>query len=222
MLVAGVVAAGWVAFIAVFVPSGVGSAATVGDSASATVTLDSPGSVTLDAFDPALGTLTSVEVSLIVDVLVQVCVENWDGAAGSLAGSISGSLAAEFPGGAGAAAAAADEPVPATPLGASNGAADCANGYDAATGRFPAAVSAADTVFFQDANQATGGALTDASTMAPFVGTGTVTGVFTPTSDTDLDPPADFESLAVAQGQLQASVTYTYTPGGPGDHRPSR
>jgi len=47
-----VVAAPTVALVAVIAPSGVGSAATVADSAGTTVTLDSPGAVTLDAFDP--------------------------------------------------------------------------------------------------------------------------------------------------------------------------
>jgi hypothetical protein len=85
------------------VPTGAASAATLSDSASAVVSLDSPGAITLDAFDPALGTLSSVQVSLSADVVVQACVENTGAEAGTLAaGSALGSLAAQFPGGAGA------------------------------------------------------------------------------------------------------------------------
>ena len=92
-----VLAAAAIAVVAMVVPSGVGSAATVSDTASATVTLDSPGAVTLDAFDPGLGTLTGVEVSLSVDVLVQVCVENTGAEGGSFAAG-SKTAVAEAPG----------------------------------------------------------------------------------------------------------------------------
>ena len=203
-----------IVFVATLIPSGTGSAATVSDTDSATVTLDSPGSLTVDAFDPALGTLTSVEVSLSVEALVQVCVENTGAAAGSLA--------------AGASRGVSPPSSPAVPvrrpplptlrrvpqLAPSNGAADCANGYDGAAGRFPGGVTAADTVFAQGSDQSTGAAtLTDSAAMAPFIGTGTVAVTFTPASDTDLDVPSQWDSVVVGQGQLQASVTYTYTPG---------
>jgi hypothetical protein len=120
----GIGIARWVAVVAavavgtVLVPSGVGSAATASDSANVTVSLDSPGAVTLDQFDQALGTLTSVDVSLSVDVLVQVCIENTGAAAGSVAaGSATGSLSAAFPGGAGATSATADASAGATQRG---------------------------------------------------------------------------------------------------------
>ena len=209
-------AAASIAFVATLVPSGVGSAATVGDTASATVTLDGAGSLPLDAFDPALGTLTGVEVSLSVDVLVQVCVENTSAAAGSLAaGSVAGSLAAEFPGGAGAATASANAAAGATQLAASNGTADCANGYDGASGRFPGGVTAGDTVFAEGADQATSSCDADRQRGDGAVHRRRHGGVaFTPASDSDLDVPSMWDSVVVGQGQLQASVTYTYTPGG--------
>ncbi len=210
-----VVAAAAIVFVATLIPSGTGSAATVSDTDSVTVTLDSPGSLTVDAFDPALGTLTSVEVSLSVEALVQVCVENSGTAAGSLAaGRVTGSLAAEFPGGAGATTASANASAGGSQLAPSNGAANCANGYDGAAGRFPGGVTAADTVFAEGSDQSTGSAtLTDSAAMAPFIGTGTVAVTFTPANDSDLDVPPQWDSLVVGQGQLQASVTYTYTPG---------
>jgi hypothetical protein len=131
------VAAGFVVAVGALVPSGVGSAATVSDSASATITLDSPGSVTVDAFDPELGTLTGVDVSLSLAVLVQACVENTGAEAGALAGgSASASLAGEFPGGAAASTASAAASAGSSQLAASNGSADCAAGFDAAAGRF--------------------------------------------------------------------------------------
>ena len=126
---------------------------------------------------------------------------------------MSGSLAAEFPGGVGAASAAA-EASGGSPVAAGNGAADCVGGFDAAAGRFAGGVGAADTVFFEGSGQgANSAALTDAGALAAFVGPGTISVAFTPASDTEVDLPAAFDSLAVAQGQIEASVTYTYTPG---------
>ena len=211
-----------IAVVASLVPAGVGSAATVGDSASVTVTLDGPGTLTLDAFDPALGTLTSVEVLLRANVLVQVCIENTNPAAGSATqGVVHGSLVAEFPGGVSPVAGsggAADGGQPAP----SNGSADCAAGYDAALGHFPGEVTAADTVFWEGRDELTNGAtLTDSGAMAPFVGPGTVEVAFTGGNDSDLELPDDWDSVVVAQGQLLAEVTYTYTPGGGGTPSPT-
>ena len=47
--------------------------------------------------------------------------------------------------------------------------------------------------------------------MAAFIGTGTVAVSHTAQNDTELVLPAEWQNTAVAQGQLQASVTYTYT-----------
>ena len=65
-----------VALISVAIPAGTASAATLVDTASATVTLDAPGTLALDQFNPTLGTLTSVQVSITATALVQVCIEN--------------------------------------------------------------------------------------------------------------------------------------------------
>lgn len=205
------------AVIAVAVPAGSAAAATLTDTASATVTLDAPSTLLLDQFNPSLGTLTGVQVSITATAFVQVCIENTSAEAGATAGgSATGTLDAAFPGGAARAVATVEATGAAATLTASNGTANCTVGFDAAAGRFAAAVSAADVTFFQQSNQATNSATLTASTqLSPFIGTGTVAVSYTAQNDTELVLPADWQNTAVAQGQLQATVTYTYTvPGG--------
>ena len=199
-------------------PTGFASAATRVDTASATVTLDAPGTLALEQFNPALGTLTSVQVSLTASALVQVCIESASAQSGSTAGgTASGTLDAAFPGGAARAVATALATGAAATLTASNGTANCTAGFDVALGRFPAPVSAGDVTFFQQSNQATNTAtLTTGAQLAAFIGTGTVAVSYTAQNDTELVLPAQWQNTAVAQGQLQASVTYTYTVPGAG------
>jgi hypothetical protein len=218
-------AAGLVAAAATVAPSEAGSAATVSDSATVTVTLDSPGTVTLDGFDPARGRLTGVALSLRADVLVQVCIENTGPAPAPIgAGTATASLTAEFPGGANRTVADVAATVAAADVAASNGTADCAGGFDAATGRFVAAVTAADATYTQQTDQTTNTAtLTTATALAPFNRAGTITVAYTPQNDTELALPAAWGILSVARGELRATITYTYTPassGGGGSNLP--
>ena len=217
-----ILAAALVALAPLVLPSQVAAQSTLTetDSESATVTLDAPGTVTLDAFDPTLGVLTAVTVSLRVEVLVQNCIENTSSDAASMvAGSATASLDAEFPGGANPTEAAVDASVPSTDLAPSNGGNDCAGGFDEAAGRFPASVTAGDTVYFEQTDQADStDTLTDSDEMAPFIGSETIEVAYTPQSDTALTLPTDWDNVSVAQGQLQASVAYEYTEaaaGGP-------
>ena len=147
-------------------------------------------------------------------MLVQVCIENTGQAPAPIgAGTATASLTAEFPDGANRTVADVDATVAATNLAASNGTADCAGGYNATTGRFPAAVAAGDTTYAQATDQTTNtSTLTTTAAMAPFNRAGTVTVAYTPASDTELAVPAAWDNLSVAQGQLEARVTYTYTP----------
>jgi hypothetical protein len=206
------------ALISFVIPAGGVSAATFVESASATVTLDATGSVQVDQFDPALGTLTSVQVTVTVAALVQVCIENASAQGGATAGGTStGTLDAAFPGGAARAVATAQATGAAATLAASNGTDDCTAGVDVAAGRFPSAVSASDVTFFQQSNQATSSATLSATgQLSPFIGTGTVAVSYTASNDTELVLPAEWQNTAVAQGQLQATVTYTYTAPGAG------
>jgi hypothetical protein len=199
--------------VTVVIPAGTTAAATFADTASATVTLDAPGTVQLDQFNPTLGTLTSVQVSITATALVQVCIENTSTQAGATAGgAATGTLDASFPGGAARAVATAQATGAPATLTASNGTANCTAGFDVATARFPAAVSAADVTFFQQSNQATNFATLSAGTqLEPFIGTGTVAVSYIAQNDTELVLPAEWQNTAVAQGQLQATVTYTYT-----------
>ena len=197
-------AGGLAALAATLIPAGVASAATVSDSASVTVSLDSPGTVTLDGFDPARGRLTSVAVSLRADVVVQVCIENTATTPAAMgAGTATASLTAEFPGGANRTVGAVDAAVAAGNLAASNGTADCAGAFDAVTGRFPAAVTVGDAAYVERAGQAvTGTVLTSSEAMAPFMRAGTVTVTYTAQSDTELALPPAWDNTSVAQGQL--------------------
>jgi hypothetical protein len=212
------VAAVAVALVAVAIPAGTTSAATLTDTASATVTLDGPGTLQLDQFNPALGTLTGVQVSITATALVQVCIENTSTRAGATAGgTASGTLDAAFPGDAARTVATAQATGAAVTLTASNATANCTAGFDAATGRFPVPVSAGDVTFFEQGNQATNSAsLTAGGQLSPFIGTGTVAVSYTAQNDTELVLPAEWQNTAVAQGQLQATVTYTYTVPGAG------
>jgi hypothetical protein len=197
----------------VAVPAGTTSAATVSDTASATVTLDAPGTLLLDQFNPALGNLTSVQVSITATALVQVCIENTSAEAGATAGgTATGTLDAAFPGGAARSDVTAQATGAATTLTAGNGTANCSAGFDNAVGRFAAPVSSADVTFFQQSDQATNSASLSASAqLSPFIGTGTVAVSYTAQNDTELVLPVEWQNTAVAQGQLEASVTYTYT-----------
>ena len=217
-IVARAVAAITVGLIAVAIPAGTTLAATSTDTASATVTLDAPGTLALDQFNPSLGTLTSVQVSITATALVQVCIENASAQAGATAGgTASGTLDASFPGAAARTVATAQATGAAATLAASNGTANCTAGFDTSAARFHAPVSAPDATFFQQSNTASNSAtLTGSAQLAPFIGTGTVAVSYTAQNDTELVLPAEWQNTAVAQGQLQATVTYTYTVPGAG------
>lgn len=201
---------------AVALPVGTASAATVSDTASVTVTLDAAGTLPLDQFNPTLGTLTRVQVSVTTNALVQVCIENTSPQAVAVGGGTSeGSLDAAFPGSVARAIASAEATGAPTTLAASDGTADCSAGFDTTAGRFAAPVIATDATFFQQTHVATNSAtLTSSGQMSPYIGTGSVAVGYTPLNDTELVFPAEWQSTAVAQGQLQATVTYTYTPTG--------
>jgi hypothetical protein len=203
---------------AIAIPAGATSAATLSDTASATVTLDGPGMLLLDQFDPALGTLTSAQVSITATALVQVCIENTSTQAGATAGgTATGTLDAAFPGGAARTDVTTEATDAASTLTASNGTANCDAGFDTAAGRFGVPVSAADVTFFQQSNQATNTTTLSASTqLSAFIGNGTVAVSYTSQNDTELLLPAEWQNTAVAQGRLEATVTYTYTVPGAG------
>lgn len=209
-----VVAASTVAVVGAL-PAGTAAAATLTDTASATVTLDTPGTLALDQFNPALGTLTGVQLSVTVDALVQVCIENTGAESAAVAGgTASGTLDAAFPGGAARAVATAAADGAAATLAAGDGTGHCTAGFDASAGRFSTPVSAGDVTFFEHAAQDTNSAALSGAQLAPFVGVGTVAVSYTASHDTDLSVPADWQNTAVAQGRLQAAVTYTYVVAG--------
>ena len=173
--------------------------ATIDQQVTRDVTLDAPGTATIEAFDPAQGTLTQVSITIEVGVLVQACVENRQAEVSATSGgTVSGRLAVELPAG---------------DLTAGNGSDDCTGGFAADAGRFPAPVSASDVAYAEDTGQAsTTATLTASADLAPFIGTGTVTITHTPANDSELTVPAEWDAVSVATGTYEVAVTYTYTP----------
>jgi hypothetical protein len=129
------------------------------------------------------------------------------------AGSATASLDVELPTGDNSTVATIDESIDPIRLAAGNGTDDCADGYDEETSQFPDDVTASDAAYFEQTDSATTTeTLTGQTAVAPFIGSGDVTLSYTPESDTELALPAEWDNLAVAQGQIEARVTYTYTP----------
>jgi hypothetical protein len=190
---------------------GVAAAETIDEQVALDVSLDTAGTSTIDAFDPALGTLTQVDVTITVDVLVQACVENQLETPSPATGTATGSLAVEIPTGANTTTATATATLPSDPVSGADGSADCADGLDD-TNTFPAPVTALDAAYAENAGTATLTETLTGAALQAFVGTGTVTVAHTPTSDSELAVPDAWEAVAVGVGSYQVDVTYTYTP----------
>ena len=104
-----VVAAVALTVLALLVPSGVASAATAGDTASATVTLDTPGTLTLDAVDPDSARSPPSRCRCGPTCWSRCASRTPGKAPGSMAaGTATGTLDAEFPGGASQTATSVD------------------------------------------------------------------------------------------------------------------
>jgi hypothetical protein len=184
------------------------------DSFSATVDLDAPGSGTLDAFDPSLGTLIQVDYTVTTDVLIQVCSENLSTESGTTTGGpASGQLSVTFPAGV-VTTSAVDTALPTTSLPASNGSDDCLAGFDDGSRTFPSDVSSSDVAFLSTTDPASAsGSITDPGGLAPFIGPGTVSLSWTSSSNADILQPSEWDIWFVAQGELDVTVTYLYTSG---------
>jgi hypothetical protein len=202
--------------VAVGAPSGVVSAAPLqsGDSFSTTVDLDAPGSGTLDAFDPSLGTLIRVDYTVATDVLIQVCSENLSTESGTTTGGpASGQLSVTYPAGV-VTTSAVNTALPTTTLPASNGSNNCLAGFDNGSRTFPSGVSSSDVAFLSTTDPSSAsGSITDAAGLAPFIGPGTVSFSWTSSSNADILQPSEWDIWFVAQGELEVTVTYVYTPG---------
>jgi hypothetical protein len=184
----------------------------VGDSFSTSVDLDAPGSGTLDAFDPSLGTLIRVDFTVATDVLIQVCSENLSTESGTTTGGpASGELSVTYPSGV-VTTSAVNTALPATNLPASNGSDDCLNGFDDGSRTFPSGVSGSDVAFISATDpSAASGSITDAAGLAPFIGPGTVSFSWTSSSNADIIQPSEWDIWFVAQGELEVTVNYVYT-----------
>src|SRR5262245_15664715 len=164
------------------------------DSFSTNVDLDAPGSGTLDAFDPSLGTLTQVDYTVSTNVLIQVCSENLSTASGtSTGGPASGQLSVTYPTGV-VTTSAVDTALPATSLPASNGSNDCLAAFDDGSRTFPSGAASPDLAFISNTDPSSAsGSITDPAGLAPFIGPGTVPFSWTSSSNADIQQPSEWD-----------------------------
>jgi len=184
------------------------------DSFSTSVDLDAPGSGTLDAFDPSLGTLIQVDYTVATDVLIQVCSENLSTQSGTTTGGpASGQLSVTYPAGV-VTTSAVNTALPTTNLPASNGSNDCLAAFDDGSRTFPSGASSSDIAFISTTDPSSAsGSITDTAGLAPFIGPGTVSFSWTSSSNADILQPSEWDIWFIAQGELEVTVTYRYTSG---------
>ena len=152
-------------------------------------------------------------MSLRADLLVQVCIENTGPSEGSMAaGTATATLDADFPGGASRTVATVD----------------AATGHRARAeqrhrrlrrrlrrrhGTLPRTVTAADTVFFEQADLPRTATITGSTALAPFIGDGTIDVTYTPESDTELSSqPIGTTSPSPKDNSKRPSPTPTPRP----------
>ncbi|MBM0125820.1 choice-of-anchor E domain-containing protein [Pimelobacter simplex] len=175
--------------------------------------LDAAGNGVFNQFDPALGTLTSVQLTAEVTMDFQVCVTNLsEGATTVNSGTATGKSSISFAGGVVAQADGALS-VPAVDLQPNTGTDGCdawqlAGGDPASQ---PAGANSRMTAGAQtDQWSAT---LTQPAQLTPYIGKGTVGFSYTSSSASNLAQPAEWTLVFLAGGSGRLSVTYTYTPG---------
>lgn len=206
----GALAVGTVMLVA---PGSAAAAESVVQTVSLDEDINSDGSGTVEAFDPALGTLTSVTFAVSSSVELQSCVENLSPAPSNAAGGpFEGSVSITFP--ADVVTAASHEiALPAELLDTHDGVEDCGATYDAATVRFPTPPSAADLQFVED-EQTTEFAetLTATADLAPYIGPGTVPFSYAGDSFEGVSLAGEWDLWFIGHGQVDITITYTYEP----------
>lgn len=157
-------------------------------------------SAAVSQFDPALGTLESVNITLSGDVSAGVAAENLGDAAASLNVSDTATLTLDLPGGTPtltAAASASD--------GMSLGAFDGSVDYAGTSGRV-------DQLSIQPSGFSTNTALTGVTNLTPFTGQGVVVLPISTTSAAIIDGPGNLAAGLVTAAGAAVSVSYTYLP----------
>ncbi|TWG92595.1 hypothetical protein L615_000700000020 [Nocardioides sp. J9] len=175
--------------------------------------LDESGSGAIEQFDPALGTLTSVELEANVTMDFSVCITNLSQEAASVnTGEVSGTADLTFAGDLVASTAGAMT-VPGEDMPANTGIDGCADWLDA--GADPGSAPAGDnsTLTVGSDTDTWSASITEAADLAPYVGTGTVSFDYTAASASDLAQPSEWTLVFLASGEGEVTVTYTYEPG---------
>lgn len=176
--------------------------------------LDNAGTGLFDQFDPALGTLTSITIEADVSMSFDVCLTNLseDGDAIVVpAGSASGEAVLTFAGGI-VATASGSMPVPETTLQPSDGGDDCSVFESTGT---PPSTPDSELISQSGVVDTFSFTTTDPDQLAPYVGTGTVSFDWAPTSASDINQPSEWTIVFLADGDGEARITYEYTPDNP-------
>lgn len=172
--------------------------------------LDASGSGEIDQFDPANGTLTSVEITADVTMDFAVCITNLSQEAATVnSGDVSGSASLAFAGDLVADASGALA-VPALELPANPGVDGCADWEDAGGDPNSPPAGANSNLTVGSDSDTWSETITDEAALAPYTGTGTVAFDYEASSMSNLSQPSEWTLVFLASGSGEVSVTYTY------------
>lgn len=209
------VAAGAMAVAAV---AWTGSPAHAAETATQTVTfdlgdLDESGTGQLEQFDPSLGELTSVDIDAEVTMDFAVCVTNLSEEAASInSGVVSGTADLSFAGDL-VANTSGEMAVPGGEMPANTGIDGCADWLDAGGDAGAPPAGANSTLTAGSDTDSWSASISDAASLAPYIGTGTVGFGYEAASASDLAQPSEWTLVFLASGSGEVTVTYTYEPG---------
>lgn len=204
------------ASVTVFTMGVAPATAATGDTQTVTFDLgdlDASGTGQIEQFDPALGTLTSVEIEAEVTMDFAVCITNLSEEVASVnSGNVSGAAPLTFAGDLVVQTSGAMA-VPALELAPNAGTDGCAAWQEAGgdPNTQPAGANSQLTTGSDIDTYST--TITDQAALAPYTGTGTVGFDYTATSASDLSQPSEWTLVFLASGQGEVSVTYTYDEG---------
>lgn len=172
--------------------------------------LDASGTRQIQQFDPALGTLTSVEISAKIDMHFWVCVTNLSEEAASVnSGDVSGAANLTFAGDLVANTSGAMA-VPGTELAPNTGTDGCAD-WEASGDDLNTPPAGANSILTAGTDTDTWSeTITEEAALAPYTGTGTVGFDYDASSLSNLSQPSEWTLVFLASGVGEVSVTYTY------------
>lgn len=170
--------------------------------------LDASGTGTFDAFDPAQGTLTQVDIEVVTTMDFDVCIQNRSSDSDSVpSGEVSGSAPVTFPADV-VSNATGSMTIPDTTLEPFDHTDDCQAWLE--SGTEPAS---SDSVLFSETDVDTfTETLTDAADIAEYIGPGTVQYSFESSSDSAIGQPSEWTIIFLASGSAELSLSYTFEP----------